>query len=87
MSPNTPRHDPRAVDVNADSSRVSIIVSDDGRGGASASDGTGLGGLTDRVHALGGQLALDSDPGQGTTITVTLPPSVPVQRSEPELAR
>jgi len=73
--------------VNADPSLVTIVVTDDGRGGASAGAGTGLGGLTDRVHALGGQLALESDPGRGTTLTVTLPPSAPVQRSEPELAR
>ena len=59
--------------MSADSSGVTIVVTDDGCGGACAGAGTGLGGLTDRVHALGGQLALDSDPGRGTKIIVTLP--------------
>ena len=74
------------VTVTADASLVTIVVHDDGRGGASAGAGTGLGGLVDRVQALGGQLALESDAGRGTTITVTLP-CAPVQRSEPELVR
>jgi signal transduction histidine kinase len=74
------------VTVNADASVVTIVVTDDGCGGASADAGTGLGGLTDRVNALGGQLALDSEPGRGTTIIVTLP-CAPVQRKEPELVR
>jgi signal transduction histidine kinase len=72
--------------VNADASLVTIVVTDDGRGGASAAAGSGLGGLTDRVHALGGQLSLESNLGRGTTIIVTLP-CAPVQRNEPELAR
>jgi signal transduction histidine kinase len=74
------------ITVNADASLVTIVVRDDGRGGASADAGTGLGGLTDRVQALGGQLTLESDAGRGTTIMVTLP-CAPVQRSEPELVR
>jgi signal transduction histidine kinase len=53
--------------VNADASLVTIVVTDDGRGGASAAAGSGLGGLTDRVHALGGQLSLESNLGRGTT--------------------
>lgn len=75
-----------SVTVIADASLVTIVVTDDGRGGASAGAGTGLGGLTDRVDALGGQVALESSLGRGTTIIVTLP-CAPVQRSEPELAR
>jgi len=50
-----------------------LSVSDDGVGGARVTDGSGLAGLTDRVAALGGRLAIDSPPGAGTTVTVELP--------------
>jgi signal transduction histidine kinase len=48
-------------------------VSDDGVGGASNSDGSGLVGLTDRVEALGGTILVDSPMGQGTRLEVDLP--------------
>jgi signal transduction histidine kinase len=50
-------------------------VTDDGRGGAVAdlSTGSGLAGLTDRVAAVGGTLAIESPVGAGTTITAELP--------------
>ena len=50
-----------------------LCVADDGRGGADPSRGTGLRGLTDRVTALGGTMALTSRPGHGTTLTFTIP--------------
>ena len=34
---------------------------------------TGLVGLTDRVEALGGTLTVSSPPGEGTSLTATLP--------------
>lgn len=46
---------------------------DDGTGGAGFGTGTGLIGLKDRVEARGGQFALRSKPGDGTTITAHLP--------------
>ena len=49
-----------------------IDVSDDGVGGARPY-GNGLLGLRDRVVTLGGDLELDSPPGGGTRIAVTLP--------------
>lgn len=33
----------------------------------------GLRGIQDRVEMLGGTFALDSAPGQGTSLTITLP--------------
>jgi signal transduction histidine kinase len=48
-------------------------VRDDGIGGADPSRGSGLVGLTDRVEALGGSLGIESRPGEGTQITVSLP--------------
>jgi signal transduction histidine kinase len=50
-----------------------IEVQDDGVGGASMDAGTGLLGLYDRAAALDGALEVNSPPGAGTTITVTLP--------------
>jgi signal transduction histidine kinase len=48
-------------------------VRDDGVGGAHTSEGSGLGGMTDRVAALGGSLSVESPPGGGTVITAELP--------------
>jgi signal transduction histidine kinase len=50
-----------------------VSVSDDGSGGASPADGSGLRGLSDRVQAHGGTLAIESEPDRGTTITADLP--------------
>jgi signal transduction histidine kinase len=61
------------VELRADDGRLQISVSDDGVGGASSDDGSGLVGLTDRVEALGGTILVDSPPGQGTRLDVDLP--------------
>ena len=50
-----------------------VEVADDGCGGAKPSEGSGLGGLRDRVEALDGTFVLDSPPGAGTRIRVELP--------------
>jgi signal transduction histidine kinase len=50
-----------------------IYMRDNGRGGADFNDGSGLVGLKDRAEALGGHLRLDSPPGAGTTLEITLP--------------
>jgi signal transduction histidine kinase len=50
-----------------------LEVQDDGVGGASPGQGSGLVGLTDRVEAVGGTLIVVSPEGQGTTLTVDLP--------------
>jgi signal transduction histidine kinase len=52
---------------------VIVEVRDNGSGGASLSNGTGLRGLTDRVEALGGELQLQSDDASGTVIRAKLP--------------
>jgi signal transduction histidine kinase len=55
---------------------VRFEVADDGRGFdlGSATHGTGLQGMADRLDALGGRFEVTSAPGTGTTIagTVTL---------------
>jgi signal transduction histidine kinase len=50
-----------------------VEVSDDGVGGASAGDGSGLRGLADRVAALSGTLEVSSPPGEGTRLRAQLP--------------
>jgi signal transduction histidine kinase len=54
-----------------------LRVSDDGRGGADPSGGSGLLGLKDRVEALGGRFSLDTAPDAGTTVRAELPLSQP----------
>ena len=56
---------------------VALDVKDDGSGIASdrapGSGGFGLKALDERVRGLGGRLTLESQPGEGTTFTVSLP--------------
>jgi signal transduction histidine kinase len=52
---------------------LEIEVSDDGVGGADRARGSGIDGLADRVAAVGGKLALESEPGAGTRLHVELP--------------
>jgi PAS domain S-box-containing protein len=61
------------VDVRVLDGRARLEVSDDGVGGADARGGSGLRGLADRVEALGGELAVESPAGVGTTLTARLP--------------
>jgi PAS domain S-box-containing protein len=53
--------------------RLAVSVRDDGVGGADTRGGSGLEGLVDRAEALGGTLALESEPGRGTTVSIELP--------------
>jgi signal transduction histidine kinase len=61
------------VSVRVEGDVVRCEVSDDGRGGADASRGTGILGLLDRAEAAGGTLSVVSPPGQGTVVAATLP--------------
>ena len=57
--------------------RVSLTVSDDGKGfernriGTSA--GLGLVNMRERARQLNGTFELDTEPGRGTTVRVTIP--------------
>ncbi|WP_405448822.1 sensor histidine kinase [Streptomyces erythrochromogenes] len=62
-----------SVDVWKSGGRLLLQVADDGRGGASLRDGTGLAGLAERLDAVDGALVLDSPEGGGTTVTAELP--------------
>jgi len=61
------------VSLATRNSSLVLAIRDDGVGGADAGLGSGLVGLQDRVEALGGTIAIDSPPGGGTSIAVTLP--------------
>jgi signal transduction histidine kinase len=50
-----------------------VEITDDGVGGASAGDGSGLRGLADRVAALSGTFEVLSPPGHGTRLRAQLP--------------
>jgi PAS domain S-box-containing protein len=60
------------VAVGVEGGSLAVAVSDDGPGGANL-DGGGLGGLADRVAALGGQLGVTSPAGGGTTLKAEIP--------------
>ncbi len=62
-----------SVDVWAADGRLMLQVSDDGRGGADASRGSGLAGLGERLDAVDGVLVVDSPVGGPTTVTAELP--------------
>jgi signal transduction histidine kinase len=61
------------VSLRRSPSEVTLVVADDGAGGAVIAPGGGIQGLADRVAANGGRLDLTSPPGAGTRIEVVLP--------------
>jgi signal transduction histidine kinase len=61
------------VTVEQRDTLLHLTIHDDGIGGADPTRGSGLIGLRDRVHALGGSIEVNSPPGAGTTIIVGLP--------------
>jgi signal transduction histidine kinase len=79
---NVSRHahaDRVAVTLSYMDGEAALDVRDDGDGFTPAADGfgpnggLGLRGMRERVEALGGRLAVESAPGRGTTIAVTVP--------------
>src|SRR4051794_63059 len=61
------------VTARREDGALAVEIQDDGVGGADADGGSGLRGLTDRVRALDGNLAVDSAPGRGTLVRAMLP--------------
>jgi signal transduction histidine kinase len=62
-----------AVSVTADGAAVTVVVEDDGVGGADPVRGTGLRGITDRIRVLGGTFSVESAPGRGTRLAAEIP--------------
>jgi signal transduction histidine kinase len=65
-----------SVDVAPAGGDLVVTIADDGVGGADPGQGSGLRGLVDRVHAIGGRLQVSSSPGQGTRLRAHLPAHV-----------
>jgi signal transduction histidine kinase len=62
------------VSLACDDGRLQLAVADDGRGfDPDPSSHSGLAGLRDRIHALGGTVTIASQPGKGTRISASLP--------------
>jgi signal transduction histidine kinase len=63
------------VTVTEDDGFVTVHVRDDGRGfdPSESASGFGLTGMRERVDSLGGEFALESASGSGTTVTARLP--------------
>jgi signal transduction histidine kinase len=61
------------VRIARSNGHLAVRVTDDGRGGATLTVGSGLAGLSNRVNAIGGALALQSAAGCGTTVEARVP--------------
>jgi signal transduction histidine kinase len=61
------------VTVEREGDRLRVEVGDDGIGGANASAGSGLVGITDRIAALGGVLEIASPAQAGTRLRAEIP--------------
>ncbi|WP_323186105.1 MULTISPECIES: ATP-binding protein [unclassified Streptomyces] len=66
-----------AVTAGIEGDILEVTITEDGTGSAEPGRGSGLGGLVDRVEAIGGRLTISSPPDRGTTLTVRLPLSGP----------
>jgi signal transduction histidine kinase len=60
------------ITAHADEQTLNLVISDTGRGFDPATIGIGLTNMTDRLSAIGGQLAIDTAPGRGTRITAVV---------------
>lgn len=65
------------VTLSQQNGRLTFSVDDDGRGfdPSATGRGTGLQGMADRLEAIGGELAIETAPGRGTTVLGTIPTS------------
>ena len=61
------------VDMTLAENVLRFEITDDGRGGADPSAGSGILGLRDRAEAVGGTLFVISPPGKGTVVTAQIP--------------
>ena len=61
------------VSIQRSNGSATVVVTDDGVGGADPALGTGLRGLADRLEALDGSLEVDSPTARGTRISAEIP--------------
>ena len=62
--------------VSTDDAGLTVVVEDDGVGGAGETVGSGIVGIRQRVERLGGTFALESPAGVGTRVTALIPARV-----------
>lgn len=81
---NASKHaSPKAVSVliHRNPSEVRLVIEDDGKGFDASeplSEGqVGLVGIRERAHLIAGSVTIESSPGQGTTVCVSVPLPVP----------
>jgi putative PEP-CTERM system histidine kinase len=93
---------PVTVDVTADARTVTIAISDQGVGmdsdfirnrlfqpfASTKPGGFGVGAFEARslILAMGGRIGVESEPGRGTTFTITLPAAEPARETERKIA-
>ena len=71
-----------SVSVSRTDGTVTVVVKDDGQGGARVEPGGGLGGIRDRVEAVDGHAEVQSVAGLGTIIELTIPAPHAAQSAE-----
>jgi signal transduction histidine kinase len=68
-----PHRLPEAVEINAYFFVSEALTNTVKHANAARAAGSGLAGLADRVHALGGRMDVTSPPGRGTTVRAEIP--------------
>jgi signal transduction histidine kinase len=71
------------IDVDHRDELLSVLVRDDGVGGASVDGGTGLAGIVRRLSPFDGRMVLDSPPGGPTTVSLELPCALSSPKTSP----
>ncbi|MEV4491903.1 histidine kinase [Micromonospora coxensis] len=83
---NATRHSGAArawIHLRHDGERLTIVVGDDGRGGADPAAGSGLAGIGRRLAAFDGTMSVASPPGGPTVLTMELPCASSSPRTSP----
>jgi two-component system sensor histidine kinase UhpB len=63
-----------SVELSSNGGWITLRIEDDGCGfGTQMRDGSGLGGMRERLRLHGGRFELESRPGAGTRVTATIP--------------
>jgi signal transduction histidine kinase len=65
------------ITVHVAEATIVAEIADDGIGGAATASGSGLRGLADRLHAIGGKLTITSPGGAGTLVRAHAPRALP----------
>src|SRR5205823_7182048 len=72
-----------SVTIRHADSALTMVVTDDGTGGANPAAGTGLRGIERRLAAFDGTIAVSSPPGGPTVITMEVPCALSSPRTMP----